>query len=65
MWIKFNKWRNNEKYEWKYAYVIVDNNLSNKTNNLSISLDMNTDSILISKDFNKDNNLNIFKRKRR
>ena len=41
--------------------LFVDNNLSNKTEQpLSISLDMNTDSILISKDFNKDNNLNIY-----
>ena len=41
--------------------LFVDNNLSNKTEQpLNISLDMNTDNILISKDFNKDNNLNIY-----
>lgn len=41
--------------------VFFDNNLSNKTDKpLNISLDMNTDIIFVSKDINKDNNLNIY-----
>tara|TARA_Y100001958_G_C21247787_1_gene579587 strand:+ start:6834 stop:7424 length:591 start_codon:yes stop_codon:yes gene_type:complete len=41
--------------------LFVDNNLSNKTEQpLNISLDMNTDDIFISKDFSKDNNLDIY-----